>query len=352
MKPENLLFSLNDIGYDLILDADTTARKQGISTRRLITFALAAALVLSLAACGVAATYYHKNLIFYFFKENSTEGLSQSQVDYLKENTQDLSLSQTIGGYTATIDTAITDGHDIYISLTITAPEDAPFDGDRYSFPDGAELSCEGGGLYQIGYSTTHTADPTGKTIQIALSASDVYLGRTDTGTFANDKPWTLTLNGLAVYYNDGGNGYWIRPTLVEDSWTFQLQLKAVTETLELISDPVVTTADNSHALNDDPFGDLSTLPPHYTEIELTSIQLRPLGLSLNFRYLEDYDPEIACELGDIILVNKDGSQIPLTESGGGWNGFISYRATAPILFAEADYLLFRDGTKVPIPQQ
>lgn len=349
MKPENLLLSLNDIGSDLILDAKSPARTH--PPRRLMTLILAAALVLSLAACGVAATYYHKNLIFYFFKENSTEGLSQSQVSYLQENSQNLSLSQTIDGYTATIDSALTDGHDVYISLTITAPEDAPFDGDRYSFPDGAELFCDGSASYRIGYSTNHKADPTGKTIQIALSASDAYRDGVPGGTFANGKLWKLTLNGLAVYYNDGGNGYWIRPTLVEDSWTFELPLEALTDTLELITTPVVTTVDNSLALNEDPFGDLSTLPPNHTEIEVTSIHLRPLGLSLNFRYLEDYDPEIACELGDITLVNKDGSQIPLTESGGGWNGFLSYRATAPILFAEADYLLFPDGTKVPIPQ-
>ena len=350
MKPENLLLSLNDIGNDLILDADTPAGKHTISPRRLVTFVLAAALVLSLAVCGVAATYYQKNLIFYFFKENSTDGLSQNQVTYLEEHSQDLALSQTIHGYTATIDTAITDGHDIYICLTITAPEDAPFDGDRYSFPDGAELSCEGGYHYRIGYSTTHTADSDGKSIQIALSASDIYLGTPPSGTFANGNPWTLTLHGLAVYYEDGGNGYWIRPTLVEDSWTFTLQLEALTDTLELITEPVTTIADNSRALNEDPFADLSTLPPNYAEIQLTSIQLRPLGLSLHFRYLEDYDPELSCELGDITLVNRDGSSVILTESGGGWNGFISYRATAPILFEEADYLLFPDGTQVPIP--
>ena len=348
MNPKDLLFAMNDLDDDLLLDAQEPAPIRTHSPRRLMTVLIAAAFVLSLAACGVAVRYFGNNLIFNYFRSGSTEGLTESQVAYLEENSQGIAQSQTVDGYTITVDSAITDGQDVYIGLTITAPEGTVLDADQYGFLDGISLISDDSASYYMGCGITLENG----VLKAALSAHDIFSHGERVGSFANGKPWTLTIHGLTARYNDGGNGYWIRPTLTDGTWTFDIRFEATTDILELVTDPVITTVDNSRALNDDPFGDLSTLPPNYAEIRITSMQLRSLSLSLTYEYLSDYDLEVSCQLGNPTVVNKDGTQILLTDQTGGWDGSMSFRASAPILFSEADYLLFPDGTQVDIPER
>lgn len=82
---------------------------------------LIAAVLVSLLA--VSASAAAQNWFVTYFSKESEKPLSQGQVEFVEEHTQDISQKQTCNGYTIELKSVLSDDYNAYVVFGITAPE-------------------------------------------------------------------------------------------------------------------------------------------------------------------------------------------------------------------------------------
>lgn len=347
MKSEDLLNAMNNLDNDIIMEAANPPASRRRSPRRLITVLVAAAVVASLAI-GAAASELEGGWFRRFFTDRSQSQLTDSQITYLEENTQDFAQRQTQDGYTLELKSAISDGKSYFIQCKLTAPEGTVLDADSYTDTHGTVFQNAEGDDF-AGNWDIFDDDPADNAVTMVCSSRIIW-GAENTFSFV-DSDWELIIYGLqAHYYGDERTDYAVRDVgLTEGTWTFRIRFpKNSDRTVEFITEPVTCPCTVDIGLIDSGEGYLRAETAE-VEVQLKSFKLRALTAELSFQYAEKASAN--GRFDDLFVVMRDGSKVLMNEDSGAPN-YLTFTFQAPILLDEVDHILLPDGTKLPMPQQ
>lgn len=338
MTPNDLLVAITDLDDDSILDAKASPKK--VLHRRSI-LALAAAVMVMTMALTVCASPDGAEWFRSFFHDAGKQPLTQGQLQYIEENTVLQKQSQTQGGYTITVDSAISDGVNAFIKLTLTAPEGVVLDADTYSSShfqlprDEKGNTCLGGGGFDPFVKDEDKTD----NIAPMLIQLGPAVGTTEKPNFTAHT-WTIQLEDLQASYRRNWNtpDFEIqRETIALGVWEFQIEFAEDATAIELITEPVPCPAE---VLQWPEWGK--------EEILITSLTLRALSAEMCFTFPEKVE-QVNAWIDDIYVVMKDGRQILMRESSG-WPNNITFTFAAPIALEEVSHILLPNGTTIPRP--
>lgn len=340
MTPKHLLDAMTDIDEESILEAKNPPARKKVLSRRGAVVLVAAVMLMTMVVTACAspdtAEWFRT-----FFHNAGQRQLSEGQLQYINEHTVSQNQSQTCNGYTITVDSAISDGANAFIKMTLTAPEGVVLDADVYSSPnfdlprDENGNTCMGGGGFDA---FVEDEDKTDNMAPMLIQLGSA-VGTQEKPNFT-EHTWTLRLEDLQATY-------WInwdtpdfeiqRETIVQGVWEFKIKFAEDTTVVELIDEPVPCYAE---VMQWPEWGD--------EEILITSLKLRALSADMTFTFPEK-GAEVNAWLDDIYVVMKDGSRILMREFGG-WPDNITFTFAAPIALEEASHVLLPNGTEIPMP--
>ena len=338
MKSEDLLNALNDLEEDLVLDAKKAPQKRRVRGRRFVVF-LAAALAASTIAMTAFASSDGSIWFHNFFTQKSDLALSDSQQAYIGENTASFQQSQTMNGYTVTLESAISDGVKTLIQFKIAAPEDVVLDLDIYTPSNWRNVDLfvnEAGEVYSTtGGWDTIDEDKTDNEVTLLYESDNTWYEKHIDQIFGHT--WTIRLVGL-----DGTNRMTIenmenppqKQHITDGVWEFEVEFPETgNQTLEFVSDPVPCTVTHNFSGAQGYIEDT---------VNIISLKVRALSVALCFQHPKK--DEINARFEDIYAVMADGSQILLNPFYGGPN-FLTFCFDAPIVLEEIDHILLPNGT-------
>ena len=321
---------------------------------RTVAAILAAALVL-VSSAGVAMAMnpeFRAAVLQFIFASRAGEILTPDQHQFIDENAVGIGQSITADGYTVTIDSAICDAYNLYLVIIVEGPEgvkvDPASEGGSLFFD---QVKCESTGPYdRTGYllsksrswSTLDDGDGRENTVTLVMKESYVMSADND-GVYTDGEVWRLQLADLTLRT---GELYDKETILAEGGWSFEFPLTEASESIELISSPVVCLVQGG-GLNG---------ANEAVEVIVDSVVLTPFGAVCGYSLPPGSTPE-AVELLDVYLVMKDGNVIQaqpksggIGDAGGSYKGHMSYSFDAPIILDDVGYLLLPDNVHIPIP--
>lgn len=404
-----LLGSVRDTYVVEAREEATPARR--LSGKRVLLIAAVIALSLLLVGCGVA---YVSGWFTDFFATRSGEPLSSEQIGFIQENEQIIQQTQSKGGWTMELKSAICAGDTAYVIFGVTAPEDVDLEGANIDTPldqdsiipgnapsmsispdqrrdilhpsvDTRELNFYYGGqngweadndgrantLNYVFRITVETLDP-GKEIGLEEPfGSDISFDfRFDnfihTWEDAEKRAEIDAKYAGQDYIIDGEelDGLYKYELLTEETWEFTVTFDgaALEDTsIELITEPVMTWANVSWRLQaDNPMG--YDIGDGISAVKITSFILNPFGATLTYEFSEEaafsafieYQQNNGYTDRYVYAVMKDGSKVALHTDGSG----DKLTAETPIVLSEVDHILLGDldhillgdGVTIPMP--
>lgn len=251
-----------------------------IAFRVLIAAAIMMALTVTVFAAGNGAAWFRE-----FFARGGETELSDGQMEFIESNAVMLNESQTVNGYTVTLESYISDGSMAYLKMNIQAPEGVEMSRSGYRFesmaavyPDG-EPAC---GF--LSWALQEKNEDTGESTYILDLNFIMDDGR-------EDDPVILELTDL---YNGA--------KLTEGTWRFEIVLPDTA--IELIDEPF--TCPLAHT------GEGESI-----SITITAVRLRAMGIEIMYEpsALEMFEEH---HFWTIQAVMQDGSVIEFLPSGWG----------------------------------
>lgn len=395
MKPEKILYAMNDIDSRFLNEARAEAAPRKASRR--FTVLIAAVITLMAITVTAFASEQISGWFQQFFAGQSEASLTPGQIEYIEENEQVIAETKTENDWTVELKSTITDGKTGYVIFGITAPEEYTL-GDIADSPDKSRIipgntgmKAEGKELFTASvpliskdqnYTWSLTSgfkeDGDGKANTID------YVFQLDIMKLYNDKDILLDdpfgaefyfcFDKFVRSYQDteyeqvllstkykGQTDYMLEPeeverihqveVLTDGLWEFTVSFADTqTKTLELIFEPIYAEALASvKTETDKPFTDRKN---EIRDVKVTSFKLTALGASITCDFEEDvasalfeYQNLYGYEDRYIFVVMKDGTQIPLHS-----NQSDNLIAESPIVLDEVDHILLADGTKIMAP--
>ena len=269
------------------------------TAKRMMTLALAAALVLALGVTAYAALDGAEWFKSWFADQTQNE-LTEGQKAYVDQAAAGVGQSVTADGWTVTLESAMTDGQYCYMKLDIQAPEGTDADMDPFldgslvsTDPDAPENLFVGGGLTQPvddgngGYGLMLE-----KSVPTELREQEVDWSY----------PLVLTLDRLT---DERGE-----PTelLSEGPWVFQFTVTPPErEEMELVTEPfTVKGRIDTYYYHGVPMDQVELEPgtmvdPHTgltveteeVDVTVTSLKLSPMGAVFTYEYQSDELPAV-----------------------------------------------------------
>lgn len=374
-----LLEALGQLPDRDILEAHEPQKKRSLR-RKVLILAAAAAVMLALTGCALAAWNWYT----VYFAQKKQAPLSQGQISYIEDNAQDHGVAQSREDYTVELKTTLADDNMVYITLGITAPEDVdlgwalpPEEGDmtQWLSLEGARLLLDGE-RDPMGFSYQITEDGDGKknTVNVVLS-TDLEGARPETlevrleGLVRHgyDPDYEKSLlegkyKGQTDYMLEGEESLGVHPEtlLASGDWRFTVPLdEGAGESREILKEPirarVLVTREGENYTTQDSLEDIT----------ITSIRLGPLGMTVAF---EPPEPEGSFveinpiqfrgapwiqvgEEEDVYLLLRDGTKIHFFQPMGAKDSAF-LEADSPIVLEDCVTLHLAGGTEVPIPAQ
>ena len=246
-----------------------------------------------------------------------------------------ISREATQNGYTLTLKSAETDGYVLRVLLSLAAPEgtELPTDGnldfDYWTLRDGEGEAFDNGI-----FSTEKLEDGDGKswTTDLLLTQNSVLSGRDE--PFAAGTSWELYMRDF-VYSDWSAETGTVRETLAEGEWLMPISFDGENgdyRELELVQKPITMKA----AVSYDETGKaaLESFP-------VTSVKLRRNCILLTADVGEKTYADFFW-LGSTgnKAVLKDGTEVDV----------LNQAFAKPLDLDSVDYILFADGTKLPVP--
>lgn len=333
-----LLEAMTNIDGDLIENAIPLRKSKGKPVVRILLLAaLIAALAMTVFAAKEITNWFES-----YFAKYSEEPLSEEQIIFIDENTINLTQSQTYGGYTLSVESAISDGNNGFIKLKLTAPEHVVLDAANY-FPGNDEYltteeeTTDGWIGTSLGCGIVEDDDDLDNTVSLMIYIRGCVRDRTK---------WRLYITRIkGTYFENPGTDefrQWDEVVAV-GFWDFDIIFSETgKEELQLITEPIPGRVN------------ISLGEPMYKDVMITSLKLRAMSAEINYEYLE---PEIingeyripAGEFDPIYVVMKDGTEVWMANEGG-YPGGLTFQFLAPIVLEEVSHVLLPDGTELPIP--
>lgn len=325
MNAMQLLDAMTNIDGTLIENAQPKVSKSNKTFARIL---LLAALIAALTMTAFAADKISNWFMEYFSRYTE---LTDNQIAFIEENTTDISQSQICNGYTLEVDSAFSDGSYSIIKLKLIAPADVKLDATNY-FPGNDSPLVPAGEERLTGWNGgwgCYVDDATPNVAEITCTIRDGIDERTN---------WILHIEDFYGTYeeNIGTDNYrqWTE-IVVEGVWEFPIVFSNDGhQEIELIKDPIPGRV--NIGLNKD----------SYHDVMITSFKLRAMSAEITYEYVVpvhgagDFDP--------IYVVMKDGTEIMLLPKSGSPIS-CTYHFAAPIILADADYVLMPDGTQLAI---
>lgn len=358
MKPEKIIYALNDIDGGFIREAhEEAARSKRPGSRRLV--ALIAA-VIALMAMTVTAFASEEIMGWFkqYFTNQSETPLTPGQIEFIEENEQLVTEPQLQNNCTIELKSFMTDGQYMCMLLGVTAPEGMKiedacignFGGHPGILAPEADWTLVGSGKFMIMEDDGDGKDNTANIVFEAMFEYEETEKPFDKGTVWNLHIEDLTASCVNEEYLsqfemvDGGYVLSAEEaaiayqtlTLAEGTWDYQFTVEdGDFREIEIILDePVVaSTVIGVKPMEDGSYEDA------YRDVTITSVALRSMGMTVNveeweFAYTEQ------CH-----VVMKDGSKIELIPY---WAKY--YFSETPIVLDEVDHILLADGTKIMVP--
>lgn len=333
---------------------------------RLFRNLLVAALAICMLAVTASASEVVRSWFATYFSGESEAPLSQAQVEVIEKNVQDINQSQTCNGFTMEVQSVLTDGYNLFISVGITAPEDVYLDRTVKEGYDpaapviwlGENSSWEVNGKgYGMTWNMSDDGDGRSNTHNI------VYLMSADKEQFSDGGTIKIHIEDLyAEYTNDAyakeleekygfepklglitdeeAEKLWTVEQLAEGTWDFEIALEKInTPVVELLDQPMDYVMISGGENYDDEIE---------VETKITSIRISPLGVVC--RYEEVKNP-LNGVWGDIVM--KDGSTHNLSGNtiGGFGNTSCNDMFSVPIALSEIDHILLNGETVILMPE-
>ena len=334
MNGKDLFIGLGDISQKYYEKAEMETISPAVThrpLRRPILIAAIIAAMLLLVGCVYTALNgadWFRN----FFEESIQQPLSPGQNEFIDQNTIDVNQSDTVNGYTLTIESAIADSRNAYIKLRLTSAPGTVLNGEFYGYthqetPDGEGYEREftkvddpsliyGAGTWQ----TLEDDDPNDNSVSI-LWALNQTIG--DAPPFEENVLYRIYLPNWVVSY-PGVTG--CEPFIENDAFELSISFPTLNQdSLSFISTPVSTA-----------YGEFA--------VEITSFQLSAMSGSATYTGRDD-EKGVACLVDSFVKLN-DGTEVPIKPRQFG-TGYCSFVLTSPVPLSEVDYVQLRDGTRL-----
>lgn len=403
MTSMELLDLLGSVRDKYVVEAQSSAAPvKRLSLKRIFLIAAVIALGLLLVGCTLA---YVNGWFTDFFAARSEDPLSSEQIEFIQEHEQVIAETQSKGGWTVELKSAITDGETGYILFSVTAPEEIDLEGYHAGTYDSAYITPGNNSWNRhpsraILVASTGFADEERNFIWQGGGGRGGwqadYDGRSNTlnyliGTrceklypdremlleepFGPEVEFTVTFDGFTLEYEDpevrraidekyaGMTDYMVEQEdlaglhktdiLTAEQWQFTVVFDVMdAKSAELISQPTKTWAQVTWKLDDEPL--FYKTGNGIAPVTITSFILNPFGATVTYEYEEpainafiEYCDFFGFEDRAIFAVMKDGSQIALHTDGTG----DKLTAETPIVLSEVDHILLGDGVQLPMPE-
>lgn len=331
MNGKSLLMGLSYIDSRYIEESEKDLPfGRAIAWKPLLIAAVIAALLL--AGCGYVVLSESQWLQSFFTRQKG-QPLSQGQSAYIEQNTQVIGQGVSINGYTVTVESALAEERVACIRLRLEGPgltdiysgsfRPRPLaDGTGYEalfFEKGS--TCYEESSYGLGrWIFSQDGNAISILIQLDQSADP------DAPSFEAGVPYVLHLTDLHV--NGFGQS---EELLTEGVWDFEIVFDHLnTDSAELLSSPI-------------------TITHTYTSLRVTSLRLRTMGIDVRFEP-GDYDYLGRACFEDSWVVLRDGTRVSIYPQFYNLGGSAGLSLDCPIDLKEVDYVEFRDGTRIPMP--
>ena len=352
MKPEKILYALNDIDTAFLTEA-----REAPVRRHSRKFAVLIAAVIALMALTVTAFAAEEIAGWFrqYFSKQADTPLTPGQIEFIEENEQVIAETQTHNGWSLELKSVMSDSNAVYAIVGITAPDEVTEEELRSLWPDMDFYDKDRNPVGSWGVKLHIGMDGTEKAADLVfeLNPADWNSGNS----------WTLRVNRLSKMVHDREYEQELLDTkyvgqenimftdeeaakihqqvlLAEGPWEFAIDLNQTNNTeLEMITEPV--SAQTCYGYKPDGTEVLE-------EIQITSFILRPLGATikaestgaLDFTYNADQH---------IYVVMRNGSRIELLPNWGSV-GEQHLAVESPIILDDVDHVLLADGTKLMVP--
>ena len=371
MKPEKILYAMNDIDTKFLNEAREETAPARRHSRKLVALIAAVIALMAMTLTAFAADEIQSWFKQYFGNQSDVP-LTPGQIQFIDENEQVIAETQTANGWSVELKSAITDGTKGLIILGVTAPEDisletlyteagAPFSRlqmvDDWAkpviYPDGIEEDV-------ITWFFMDDGDGQGNTENFIIEVQPKP-GEGSRDPFAPDIQWKVVLDDIVRITDDvellkeisNEKGEYCyegdistTDVLLKGNWEFSFHFRNETSEeagQEILTDSIRTTGLVYKLQKSGKYA--------YTleDVTVTSVKLKPLSVTISYVFDGLY-PAFEWDNSQIYAVMKDGSQIMLEDNWSRWDGYNVLKARSPIILDEVDHVLLADGTKLMVP--
>lgn len=385
---QNGIRLLEAIGYiqdAYILDAHSNPHKHVRSHKKILLIAAIVTVLFLLAGCAA----YIWNWYTVYFTQTRQEPLSDSQVDYINENTKAHQSSQTYNGYTVALESTISDSRSAYVTFHLTAPEDVdlspvidPNSEERLSLQKLLAISKSTGFPVDLTYDVLDDGDNRANTLNIVLNI-DIHSNQSANEASVAESIYCIEFSSIIhwgydqeyeqellsskyageteyILESEESNRIHPQTILATGEWTFTLDLgEADTQNTEVLHGPISTKALVVRVGSNE----LETIDA-IEDIVLTSVKLTPFGIHIEFEKPEPVDSfdcvyinlaqfsaSLQVDVSDedaVFVIMKDGTKINYYQEDGA-KDTIFLEADSPVVLSEVAYLRLADGTKISV---
>lgn len=348
-----------------------TRRGAGVVGKVLIAAAMISLLTVTASAAELG--WFHN-----FFQKQGDTPLTPEQVEFIDANEQKINEAQTQNGYTLEVKSVIADGSMAYITIGITGPEDAVLNktviegydpaapsimagnwmtASIIRMPDGTDLV---GGMSMWSEEDNDGKDNTQNLI-MTMTPEATESGKP---AIAPGSTWTIHIEDLVGIYSNEAyrkelmekyntenimlteeEGKLLNPEIVlaEGTWDFDITFDGDIRKVELIDQPVTTTACMGGEVTEN--GDYREI---MKEVQINSFTLSALSAAIT---VDEVDaPDFTNGFSRFVyVVLKDGSHVQLMPKVA-TPGRQELAAQRPIPLDQVDHVLLADGTELPMP--
>ena len=320
--------------------------KRHAGYRVLVVAAIIAALTATAFAAGNLGWFRQ------YFEKQTDVPLTSEQIQFIEENEQVISETQSHNGYSLELKSILADNNTIYAIVGITAPSDVTEEDLRSLWGSDINVYDESGTPIGSWGVKLHIGADGATDLMFELNTADWNSGSRYTlhiaslGKLVHDEVYEQELLDTKyagqeniMFTDEEAAKIYQQVILAEGPWEFTIDLNEVErESIELIAEPVMLETC---------IGFKEDGTDVFDEVKVTSFILSPLGATI---YADcDYAPDFTAGQRKIFAVMTDGSQIELMPDWGRV-GEDYLKAASPIILDEVDHILLADGTKIDMP--
>ena len=351
MKPKKILYAMNDIDAAFLNEAREKTAPARRHSRKFVALIAAVIALMTLTVTAFAAENIAGWFKQYFTKQTDTP-LTPGQIEFIEENEQVLSETQSHNGYSLELKSVLADGNTVYAIVGITAPADVTEEDLRSLWGSDINVYDESGTPIGTWGVKLHIGTDGATDLMFELNLAEWNSGNRYTlhiaslSKLVHDEAYEQELLDTKyagqeniMFTDEEAAKIYQQVPLAEGPWEFTIDLDEVEQkVLELIAEPVMLETC---------IGFKEDGTDVFDEIKVTSFVLSPLSATI---YADcDFAPDFCAGQRRIYAVMIDGSRIELMPDWGRV-GEDHLKAASPIVLSEVDHVLLSDGTKLTAP--